>query len=913
MRFYIIYFLLFIITSSAYSQKEGANWYFGNKAGINFSSGAPVPLGNGKIQTLEGSATISDLNGNLLFYTDGTLVYDRNHQLMPNGINLKGNVSSTQSAIIVPKPQDPTIYYIITIDKPDYTAPPNDPIEGVNYSVVDMTLNNGLGDIVANEKNIPLITFDPSDSSEKEFKSSEKIAAIIHGDCESYWVVTQFTNKFYAFKISKSGFDTNPVISTVPTYIPPTTPDDVVNKTAIGYMKFSSDGTKLAIAHATSILQAGGPRSSSRNNGKVLLYNFDDLTGALSNEQLILSTTYPYGVEFSPKGTKLYITTNIYDNNEVLLKGELYQYDLESSNISGSKVVLNSSKNSGGALQLAIDGKIYKAGHPSGVSDFHFLSVINKPEEKGTAANFQINKIDISPGIVEMGLPQFIQSLIITDFEVENLCLGDETKFEFTGDEPFDTLEWEFGDGSTSQLETPKHTYSQTGLYQVILTRYINNIAQNPVCKQINITDNPVILSEHELYQCDINDSDPADGLAEFNLLLSKDAVTLGDLETQIYFYESLKEATDDVDNQNSLNIVYRNKSRNQIVYAKVVKFNSICYEVAEVTLKTKDGLFIEPSPAKGCDLGNGKAEFNFDIISENIKEELGLPSSVSLSFHQNSQNAAVGINPLPSNYVSYERTVYIRADDKDICYGSGRMELEISAFPDFQEEYKYQICDGDFPFTLGPPTIDSRFSYSWSSGENVSEIDINSGGTYTLEIIDDELGCRRSMDFIVEKFSTPEIVSIIMNSTGSTSELTIEVNSNLPPLFSIDDIAGPYQSEAVFRDVSSGEHTIFVKDENECAISQSQVLVFGYPSFLTPNKDGHNDTWKPFKVSDPEFKISGIYIYDRYGKLLKQLDPHGNGWDGTFNGNNMPSADYWFKIILLNGKEFSGHFSLIR
>lgn len=913
MRLYIIYILLFIITTNAYSQKEGANWYFGNRAGLSFSSGSPVPLGNGKLQTLEGSATISDQNGNLLFYTDGSSVYDRNHQLMPNGSNLKGNVSSTQSAIIIPKPQDPTIYYIITIDKPDYTAPPNDPIEGVNYSVVNMALNNGLGDIIANEKNIPLLTYNPNDSNEAEFKSSEKIAAIIHGDCESYWAVTQFTNKFYAFKISKTGLDTNPVITTVPTYIPPTTKDDVVNKTAIGYMKFSSDGTKLAIAHATTILQAGGPRSSGRNNGKVFLYDFDDLTGVLSNEQLLLSGTYPYGLEFSPKGTKLYVTSNIYDNNEALLKGELYQYDLESSSISGSKVLLNSSNNSGGALQLAIDGKIYKAGHPSGVSDFHFLSVINKPEEKGTAANFQINKIDISPGVVEMGLPQFIQSLIITDFEVENLCLGDETKFEFTGDEPFDNLEWEFGDGSTSQVESPKHTYSQTGLYQVILTRYINNVAQTPVCKQITISENPVILREYELYQCDINDDNPGDGLAEFNLQLSKEAITLGDGNTQIYFYESLKGATDDLDNQNSLNIVYRNTSKNQIVYAKVVKFNSICYDIAEVTLLTKDGLYLEPSPVKGCDLGNGKAEFNFDIISENIKEELGLPSTVSLTFHLNSQNAAVGINSLPSTYISNERTIYISATDKDICYGAGSMELKISEFPDFQEEFKYQICDNEFPFKLGPSTINSNFSYSWSSGETVPEIDINSGGIYTLEIKDDELGCSKSIDFIVEKFSSPEILSIVMKSTGSSSDLTVEVNSTLPPLFALDDITGPYQTEPIFTNVPSGEHTVFVKDENECAISQRQVLVFGYPNFLSPNKDGYNDTWKPNNVNDPEFKISGIYIYDRYGKLLKQLDPNGKGWDGTFNGHNMPSDDYWFKIILQNGKEFSDHFSLIR
>jgi gliding motility-associated-like protein len=912
MRSYIIYFLLFILTSSAYAQKEGAYWYFGNRAGLNFNSGQPVPIQDGKLQTLEGSATISDRNGNLLFYTNGTHIYDRNHQYMPNGSELKGNNSSTQSAIVVPKPGDPTIYYIITVDKPDYTAPPNDPIEGVNYSVVDMSLNNGFGDIISGQKNIHLLTYDSADAKETEYKSSEKISAVIHGDCESYWVATQFTNKFYAFKISQSGFDTNPVITTVPTYIPPTTRDDLVNKTAIGYMKFSSDGSKLAIAHSTTIL-GGGPRSGSKKNGKVLLYSFDDFTGKFDNEQTILSNSYPYGVEFSPKGTKLYVTSNIYDNNDVLVKGEVYQFDLESSNIPSSQFLLNSTDGSGGALQLAMDGKIYKAGHPSGVADFNFLSVINEPEKRGAAANFKANEINISPGIVEMGLPQFIQSLIISDFSFKELCLGDETLFAYTGDEPFDYLEWDFGDGSTSQIENAKHRYTQTGDYRVTLTRFINNIPQNPVCKQVSITANPVILKEYELYQCDLNDDDPEDGLAEFNLQLSKNSITLGDGETQIYFYESLKDAEDDLDNQNSLNIVYRNKSRKQIVYAKVVKFNSICYDIAEVTLITKDGLYIEPSPAKGCDSGNGRAEFDFDLIEEKIKEELGLPASVHLTFHINSQNAAVGINPLPNTYISYERTIYIRADDKDICYGSGSLELKISSFPDLQNEYNHQLCTSDFPFTLRPSVVDNNYSYLWNTGETSTEIEIFSGGTYTLEMKDEELGCAKNMIFKVEEFASPEIIEIEMQSTGPLSELTVVVNSILPPLYALDNIDGPYQTEAVFRDVSSGEHTIFVKDENECNISQQQILVFGYPKFITPNKDGYNDTWKPYKVADPEFKITEIYIYDRYGKLLKQLDPNGAGWDGTFNNMNMPSADYWFKILLQNGKEFNDHFSLIR
>ena len=91
---------------------------FWKEAGLDFNSGSPVALTNGQLNTTEGCTTISDKNGNLLFYTDGSVVYDKSHQVMPNGYGLLGHYSSTQSAIIVPKPNNPNLYYIFTVDQP---------------------------------------------------------------------------------------------------------------------------------------------------------------------------------------------------------------------------------------------------------------------------------------------------------------------------------------------------------------------------------------------------------------------------------------------------------------------------------------------------------------------------------------------------------------------------------------------------------------------------------------------------------------------------------------------------------------------------------------------------------------------------------------------------------------------------
>nr|MBP6460577.1 cell surface protein [Crocinitomicaceae bacterium] len=177
----LLLFILLIQTVS-YSQKEAAIWYFGEKAGLDFNSGSPVSITDGKIVTNEGCASISDKNGTILFYTDGTLVYNKLHKVMPNGSGLFGHNSSTQSAIIVPKPNNPYIYYIFTVDQPlpdnvddnllNDQDPPNN---GLNYSEVDLRLDNGLGDIPVNKKNIHLITYNPDNNEEVKFKCSEKI------------------------------------------------------------------------------------------------------------------------------------------------------------------------------------------------------------------------------------------------------------------------------------------------------------------------------------------------------------------------------------------------------------------------------------------------------------------------------------------------------------------------------------------------------------------------------------------------------------------------------------------------------------------------------------------------------------------------------------------------------------------
>jgi len=128
-----------------------------------------------------------------------------------------------------------------------------------------------------------------------------------------------------------------------------------------------------------------------------------------------------------------------------------------------------------------------------------------------------------------------------------------------------------------------------------------------------------------------------------------------------------------------------------------------------------------------------------------------------------------------------------------------------------------------------------------------------------------------------------------------------------------LDNINGPYQDENVFENVSPGLHTVYIRDKNDCGIVEDNVSVIGFPKFFTPNGDEHNATWQVYGINTPNQVNSKIYIFDRYGKLITKLDPQGPGWDGTYNGNNMPSNDYWFYVILQDGREFRSHFALKR
>jgi hypothetical protein len=370
--------LILLLPCFCFGQQQGNIWYFGDQAGIDFNSGSPITLTNGQTYLqnghAEGTAVICDSSGALLFYSNGERVWNTNGAVMPNGDSIYGSYSSTQSSLIIPVPGKDQLFYLFTTD--DF----NHNLEfGFRYSMIDMCLDMGLGDVISTEKNVLLLD-----------TVSEKLTAVRHANGTDYWVIvhTYFSDAFYSYQVSSGGIS-SPIITHIGSVHTSTSPSPVA---AIGYMKASPDGSKLALA--------------SSNGGNLReLFDFNTTTGILSN-YIDLHTSADlthdaYGVSFSPDNSKLYMTWNI----------KTIQYDLSAGggnpdSIRNSKTIINPTSNSNNyGIQLGPDGKIYVTQYGS-----PFLNVINNPNSAGIGCNYLDTAISLSGNNCNYGLPNFIDS-----------------------------------------------------------------------------------------------------------------------------------------------------------------------------------------------------------------------------------------------------------------------------------------------------------------------------------------------------------------------------------------------------------------------------------------------------------------------------------------------------------------------
>lgn len=951
MRSSLLVIFLFCVSISL-AQGEANIWYFGNNAGLDFNTSPPTPLLDGQINTPEGCSTISDANGNLLLYTDGRTVWDREHNIMPNGdyfggTGLHGDPSSTQSGLIVPHPIEEDIFYIFTVDEPHHenayafpnqgpALPDGTPIDnyqdvpshtvpedddgfnnGLNYTVVDMSLRGGLGDVVQGERNKHLVTYNEDDPEEIKYQCSEKITAVAGADCESIWVITHFQDKFYAFKIDEDGVQEDPVVSTVS----PLISIDNYRRASIGYLKASPDGSKLVSATITSTYNQQG--TNDAGDGHVYLYDFDDETGVVSNAIPLITNVRAYGVEFSENSKRVYASVDQVSGTS------LFQWDLEAEVLSQSQYEFpNVSLNVAAALQLGPDGKIYVSA--LGTSR---LNVINQPNQVGFAANYtefiDAGAVSLGGRLATFGLPPFIQSFFTSTVEIipdesDNsiasgnnfqLCLNESANFGFeTPNEA--TYIWykndEIIEDETGPFLSVNH---DEGLIGETIAYRLEIFPESGECK-INGLVNVNFLPSYTFDEIDLVSCFSSDGgepTGNFNLenaktdLLTDEEHELNDFEFTFFEDEELTQAIENTTN-------FETNLATLQIYALVENTSTRCESVVQINLLTAIASVVE-TELFACD-ETGETQGVFDLFDlENQFDNL------SGQFYLNEEDALTNSNEIEdaSSFLSNQQLIYSRLTNEDLCDELLVIQLRVDELPEITNNEVVFYCEEDFPnpitLTSGIENQSNQFNFFWlPSGETTESIEVNEVGEYEVFVQDLSTGCENSR-IIEVKLSNSTVFDLVTTDFSSNNSIEVIIPSEAigDYEFALNNPEEPYQDSPIFEGLEPDDYRVYVRDKNGCGVQSKSVTIIGIMKFFTPNGDGVNDFWG-LRGNRPGIQDRAkISVFDRYGKLLEQFTGAERGWDGNYNGKPMPSNDYWYQVELEDGRVVKGNFTLKR
>ncbi|MBS1616149.1 MAG: T9SS type A sorting domain-containing protein [Bacteroidetes bacterium] len=363
------------------AQKQGNNWFFGYQLGLDFNSNPPTMI-SGNTGTSgsdqEGTAAISDTGGRLLFYTDGQNIFNSRHAYMANGQSIGGFLTAQQSSIIIPLPGSDSLYYVFTSDAGDnfktWLSPPRRPA-GYNYSIVDMSLDRKsidttLGAVIAGKKNIHLVD-----------SGTEKLCAASDG-VNGYWVLghRMFSDSFIAWHLNSAGIS-SPVVTRIgPVLGSIDTRGNVYGSN--GQMKFSPDGKKVATVNY----------DNDDSTSTLDLFDFNSLTGQLSNHCQALLRTHTYGpesigLEFWPDGSKLFINDRVVGANYMcVLQFNLGGNCLSFAN-SKDTIAKRARRYYPYSIQAGTDSNLYVA-YRDNLLDKAIIDRITKPDGTGSQVRY---------------------------------------------------------------------------------------------------------------------------------------------------------------------------------------------------------------------------------------------------------------------------------------------------------------------------------------------------------------------------------------------------------------------------------------------------------------------------------------------------------------------------------------------
>lgn len=736
-------------------------WFFGQSAGLYFGSDDrnPVPIKSGKLLSVEGCASISDTSGNLVFYTNGSVIFDRNHDTMPNGTGLYGSPWASQSSIIIKHADSDNIYYLFTCDAAPYSG------DGIYestfthcYSVIDISLNDALGEVI--EKNTLI-----------QNNTVEKLTATLHANQRDYWIIARGMNDntFIVSKLTASGIES---IQTF-TVGPGTKPVPSSPKHTVGQLKASPSGDLLATIEFGS------------NN--VDIYRFDNNSGTISDYISVLVDSDKdvalYGVEFSPNGRYLYIS-NIY--------GKLYQFDVaayDSTEIVKSRRIVYDSLDLKfavfGQLQTAPDGKIYVA-----VPDNTYLSVIHKPNVQSPYCRFEKIGQSLDGSVSKFGLNNGVLKDIIQSVDIygNDICAGQDDEIKLSAivhpQADYD-YEWSGPNGFYSELQNPSINdadFSNAGLYSC--STYLNGdffasdsvminvydipeaeiIGLHEICPPETITLSSKYISPEYNYHWSNGSTSSeidVDGPGTYYLTISNPAACISDTAFfEVNITESLEVTFGDIPEICNDEFVQLFLDTNLYKPLEQYKFHWSTGDTGISIEVNKSGFYkLSVTNIWGCS-GTDSVyiphteipSLEFDI-GDTVNLCQGEEVFVTLNEIDNKWDYywSDGLNGV-SRIIDKPGTYTIYTVNKNLCSDSNSLTVIINDRPkaEINSNDKYFICDGE-TLLLESRFKDDDFLYRWSDGSTGSSTEIDKPGIYTL-VLTNSKGCTDSTHIEIER-----------------------------------------------------------------------------------------------------------------------------------------------------------------
>ncbi|MGB0869752.1 MAG: gliding motility-associated C-terminal domain-containing protein [Flavobacteriales bacterium] len=644
------------------------NWTFYEGLGITFNTTPPSYEDNGNSGT-EGPETMSDSLGNILFYSSEGEIKMSNHFTMPNGTNIKGHRSCMGYANTTCWPGNPDKYIYFSADaREDLFAGDS---MGLHYSVIDMSLNGGLGDVELATKNTVLISSD----------ISERIIIGNHSNGLYKWLIVRMAtgNAFHAYLIDETGVNHTPVVSNVGWVFPP--PTSTYRKHLAGNLKFNKTMDKMA-----EVL--GSPWTSPLTEN-VLLMDFDASTGVLSNPvgwYKFENFNQLRDVEFSPNGEVLYVSSQ---------RNGISQFDITSNNsvtIKASETIVVSDDSSGSGLQIGPDDIVYFGGNITKLPPVR-IGCFKNPNVLGFGCNPDINSGCVD-GVTTGSLTsaQFPKTKYTCNTPLRifasDTCEQSDVEFGFTFFEAYDSVRWEFGDPSsgmnTSTDSNAVHYYEHSGLYLVNFQLFTNGL----------VLEDTLNLMIFERPDFDLGDDTVLCGLgSSIQLEVANDPHTVYTWNTG--------------DQTNAIEVTTSG------TYILEATSTGGCYfsDTIEVTLEDL------PQPDLGQDIQICEIDTPI-VLNANI-------NNASYLWNTGEQTETIEVNEFGTYWVEVE---------KNGCFNTDSIRIDSTVNIDYGDwESSIEKCFND-TIKIGL-NDNPNYTYEWNTGDLSSSIEVVEAGLYSLTI----------------------------------------------------------------------------------------------------------------------------------------------------------------------------------